>query len=138
MEPEKEPVLTYGIPRCMNMYENFPFWCAFLTTCGFRVALSSPSDFKLYEKGAPTVMSENICFPAKLAHGHIFDLIEKKVDRIFYPTVVYEQQEHDDALNSFNCPVITGYPDLLKSAIDPAGKHGIPLDNPAAAYNLLV
>ena len=137
MEPEKEPVLTYGIPRCMNMYENFPFWCAFLTTCGFRVALSSPSDFKLYEKGAPTVMSENICFPAKLAHGHIFDLIEKKVDRIFYPTVVYEQQEHDDALNSFNCPVITGYPDLLKSAIDPAGKHGIPLDNPAVSFKRL-
>jgi len=74
------------------MYENFPFWNAFLTTCGFSVVLSAPSSQKLYAKGASTVMSENICFPAKLAHGHIFDLVDKKVDRIFYPTVVYEQK----------------------------------------------
>ena len=134
MEPEGEPILTYGIPRCLNMYENFPFWNTFLTSCGFKVVLSSPSNFKLYEKGAPTVMSENICFPAKLAHGHILDLIEKKVDRIFYPTVVYEQKEYTDALNSFNCPVVTGYPDLLKSAINPDEKYGIPIDNPPTSF----
>lgn len=133
-EPKGEPILTYGIPRCLNMYENFPFWCAFLTRCGFRVVLSSTSDLRLYEKGSPTVMSENICFPAKLAHGHIFDLIGKKVDRIFFPTVVYEQEEYDDALNTYNCPVVTGYPDLLKSAINPEGKFGIPLDNPAVSF----
>ncbi|RLC13928.1 MAG: CoA activase, partial [Deltaproteobacteria bacterium] len=84
IKPEGDPILTYGIPRCLNMYENFPFWNTFLTSCGFKVVLSSPSNFKLYEKGASSVMSENICFPAKLAHGHIVDLIEKKVDRIFY------------------------------------------------------
>ena len=132
--PEGEPILTYGIPRCLNMYENFPFWNTFLTSCGFKVVLSSPSNFKLYEKGASSVMSENICFPAKLAHGHIVDLIEKKVDRIFYPIVVYEQQEFSDALNSFNCPVVTGYPDLLKSAINPGEKHHIPLDNPPVSF----
>ncbi|MBT8762723.1 2-hydroxyacyl-CoA dehydratase [Desulfohalobiaceae bacterium Ax17] len=133
-EPEKEPILTYGLPRCLNMYENFPFWCAFLTTCGFRVVLSSPSNFNLYEKGACTVMSENICFPAKLAHGHIFDLVEKKVDRIFYPTVVCEQEEYEDVLNTYNCPVVTGYPDLLKSAVNPKQKFGIPLDSPAISF----
>ncbi|WP_299983376.1 acyl-CoA dehydratase activase-related protein [Desulfobacula sp.] len=134
MKPEGDPILTYGIPRCLNMYENFPFWNTFLTFCGFKVVLSSPSNFKLYEKGAPSVMSENICFPAKLAHGHIVDLIEKKVGRIFYPTVVYEQEEYSDALNSFNCPVVTGYPDLLKSAVNPNGKYNIPLDNPPISF----
>lgn len=129
MEPEGDPILTYGIPRCLNMYENFPFWSAFLTTCGFRIVLSSPSNFNLSEKGTSTLMSENICFPAKLSHGHIIDLIEKKVDRIFYPTVVYEQKEYIDAVNNYNCPVVTGYPDLLKSAVNPQ-KYGIPLDNP--------
>ena len=133
-EPEKEPILTLGIPRCLNMYENFPFWSAFLVTCGFKVVLSSPSDYRLFEKGASTVMSENICFPAKLAHGHIFDLLEKGVDRIFYPTVVHEKKEYTGILNSFNCPVVTGYPDLLKSAIDPEGRQGIPLDNPAVSF----
>jgi len=134
MDPEGEPVLTYGIPRCLNMYENFPFWATFLTACGFKVVLSSPSNLKLYEKGASTVMSENICFPAKLAHGHIFDLAEKKVDRIFYPTVVYEQEEYEDVLNTYNCPVVTGYPDLIKSAVNPERKFGIPLDNPAISF----
>jgi predicted CoA-substrate-specific enzyme activase len=134
MEPDGNPILTFGIPRCLNMYENFPFWSAFLTTCGFKVVISSPSNFKLFEKGAPTVMSENICFPAKLAHGHIFDLLERKVDRIFYPIVVYERKEYSDALNSFNCPVVTGYPDVVKSAIDPEGKYKIPLDNPAVSF----
>lgn len=133
-EPEGEPILTFGIPRCLNLYENFPFWCAFLTKCGFRVVLSSASNFKLYEKGFSTVMSENICFPAKLAHGHIFDLCKKNIDRIFYPTVVYEQEEYKDALNTYNCPVVTGYPDLLKNAINPEKKFKLPLDNPIVSF----
>lgn len=132
--PEGEPILTYGLPRCLNIYENYPFWCAFLTRCGFRAALSSASNFKQYEKGTSTVMSESICFPAKVAHGHIFDLVEKKVDRIFYPMVVYEQKEYKDALNSYNCPVVTGCPDLLKSAVNPEQNFGIPLDSPAISF----
>ncbi|MEA3414882.1 MAG: acyl-CoA dehydratase activase [Thermodesulfobacteriota bacterium] len=134
MEPERDPIITFGIPRCLNMYENFPFWSAFLTACGFKIVLSSPSNFKLFEKGASTVMSENICFPAKLAHGHIFNLLERKVDRIFYPIVVHEKKEYQDVLNSFNCPVVTGYPDVVKSAIDPKGKYKIPFDNPAFSF----
>ncbi|WP_148214161.1 acyl-CoA dehydratase activase-related protein [Denitrovibrio acetiphilus] len=134
-EPEGKPVLTYGIPRCLNMYENYPFWCTFLTSCGFKVVLSSVSNFRLYEKGLNSVMSENICFPAKLAHGHIIDLADKKVDRIFYPTVIYEHKEYEDALNSYNCPVVTGYPDLLKNAINPKKKFNIPLDKPVVSFN---
>ena len=133
-KPAGAPILTFGIPRCLNMYENFPFWSAFLIECGFGVVLSSQSDSKLFERGSATVMSENICFPAKLAHGHIFDLIDRGVDRIFYPTVVHERKEFTEVLNSFNCPVVTGYPDLLKSSIDPEGKYGIPIDNPAISF----
>lgn len=133
-EPEGKPILTYGIPRCLNIYENYPFWCEFLTSCGFRVVLSSESNFKLYEKGLNTIMSENICFPAKLAHGHIFDLAERKVDRIFYPTVTYESKEYVDALNSYNCPVVTGYPDLLNNAINPEKKFNIPFDKPTVSF----
>ncbi len=132
-EPSGPPILTYGIPRALNMYENFPFWCTLLTSLGFKVVLSSPSNFKMYEKGISTVMSENICFPAKMVHGHIMDLIEKGVDRILYPMVVFEEREHPGAFNSFNCPVVTGYPDLIKSAIDPLS-YGIPLDIPAISF----
>ena len=134
VEPSTPALLTYGIPRCLNMYENFPFWTAFLVECGFKVVLSSPSSIKRYERAASTVMSDNICFPAKLAHSHILDLVEKGVDRIFYPIVVHEQEEFQDAVNSYNCPVVTGYPDVLKSAIDPEKRYGIPFDSPAIGF----
>jgi len=134
MEPDRLPVLTFGIPRALNMYENFPFWSAFLIECGFKVVLSDTSSVELFEKGTGTIMSDNICFPAKLAHGHIIDLTEKGVDRIFYPTVVYENKERPDTMNSFNCPIVTGYPDVLKSSIDPDGKYGIPMDSPVISF----
>lgn len=132
--PKDSPILTYGIPRCLNMFEDFPFWAAFLTKCGFKVVLSSPSSLKLFERGISSVISDNICFPAKVAHGHIFDLSNKKVDRIFYPIVVHEQKEYSDVLNSYNCPVVTGYPDVIRSSIDPEKKFGIPMDSPAVSF----
>lgn len=132
--PDGVPRLTFGIPRVLNMYENFPFWCTFLTACGFGVLLSASSRAGLFEKGVGTVMSDNICFPAKLTHGHIVDLVEKGVDRIFYPTVVYEQDEYPHTLNSYNCPIVTGYPDVIKSAVDPGGRHGIPVDSPVISF----
>jgi predicted CoA-substrate-specific enzyme activase len=134
MSPIGAPKLRIGIPRILNMYENFPFWCTLFTEVGFEVVLSPVSTMKLYEKGSGTVMSENICFPAKLAHGHIIDLIEQKVDRIFYPMVSYEHCEFHDAHETFNCPVVTGYPDVIKSSIDPTGKYGIPFDKPAITF----
>jgi predicted nucleotide-binding protein (sugar kinase/HSP70/actin superfamily) len=85
--------------------------------CGFKVVLSDTSSTGLFEKGSGSVMSDNICFPAKLVHGHIINLIEKNVDRIFYPTVVYENKEYCDIINSFNCLIVTGYPDVIRSSI---------------------
>ncbi|MDD3079556.1 MAG: acyl-CoA dehydratase activase-related protein [Paludibacter sp.] len=119
-----------GIPRVLNMYENFPFWKTLFEGCGFGVVVSPQSDTKLYQKGVGNVMSDNICFPAKLAQGHILSLIESKVDRIFYPIVPKEEKEFTSTNNSFNCPVVSGYPDVIRSAIDPQASHGIPFDTP--------
>lgn len=134
MEPEGKSILSFGIPRALNMYENFPFWNNYFTACGFRVVLSSPSTTQLFEQGVHAVMSDNICFPAKLMHGHIIDLINRKVDRIFYPNVVREQKEHSSSCDSFNCPIITGYPDVVRSASNSENCHEIPLDSPAISF----
>jgi predicted CoA-substrate-specific enzyme activase len=134
-DPPSLPILTLGIPRALNQYENFPFWSTLLVESGFRVRVSDPSSNALYKRGAGTVMSENICFPAKLTHGHIYNLIEAGVDRIFYPMVFYEEREFADSVNCYNCPIVSGYPDVVRSAIDPEGKFGIPLDAPAINLN---
>jgi predicted nucleotide-binding protein (sugar kinase/HSP70/actin superfamily) len=131
---QKHPI-TVGIPRALNMYENFPFWSELFYECGINVVVSRPSTFKQYEKGIGTVMSDNICFPAKLMHGHIYDLLEMKVARIFFPFVVYETKEHPSVANSFNCPVVTGYAEVLKSSIDTATKFNIPLDSPTINFD---
>ncbi|MBN1414187.1 MAG: 2-hydroxyacyl-CoA dehydratase [Bacteroidales bacterium] len=123
-----------GIPRALNMYENYPFWHTLFTECGFAVRLSAPSTLKQYEAGVHSIMSDNICFPAKLMHGHIYDLIHQGIDRIFFPYVVYEKMEDTNASNSYNCPIVSGYSDVIKSAIDPAGKYGIPVDSPVIGF----
>jgi predicted nucleotide-binding protein (sugar kinase/HSP70/actin superfamily) len=133
-EPAGEARLTLGIPRALNIYENYPFWCTLLVESGLKVRLSDPSSSAIFESGARTVMSENICFPAKLLHGHIFNLIEAGVDRIFYPMVFYEKREFADAINCFNCPIVSGYPDVVRSAIDPQAGYGIPFDQPAITF----
>lgn len=133
LKPAGPPKLRIGIPRALNMYENFPFWCTLFVELGMEVVLSSHSNAALNEKGAGTVMSDSICFPAKLVHGHIMELIEKKVDRIFYPTVVYEHDEQQ-GFNSFNCPIVTGYPEVIRSAINPEGQYGIPFDTPPLTF----
>ena len=126
--------LTVGIPRALNMYENFPFWSELFAECGINVVFSRPSTFKQYEKGIGSVMSDNICFPAKLMHGHIHDLLEMKVNRIFFPFVVYEKKEHPSVANSFNCPVVTGYAEVIKSSIDTATRFNVPFDSPAINF----
>lgn len=132
--PAGKPILSFGIPRALNFFANFPFWSTYLTSCGFEVVLSSQSTTGLLEKGIHTVMSDNICFPGKLVHGHIFDLMDKKVDRIFYPNVIYEQKSHTSSWNSYNCPVVTGYPDIIRSSIDPLKARNIPLDSPTISF----
>ncbi|MDC7220086.1 MAG: acyl-CoA dehydratase activase [Spirochaetales bacterium] len=135
MEPagSKGSPLKIGIPRVLNMWDDFPFWCELFVQSGFEVVLSDPSSMELAAKGYGTVMSENICFPAKLTNGHIFNLMEKDVDRIFYPMVRYSRPEYEDADNEYNCPVVTGYPQVIESSINPEGR-GIPFDRPPLSF----
>lgn len=109
---------TVGIPRVLNMYENYPFWHTFFTKLGFAVVLSPRSDKKIFEKGMDSIPSEAVCYPAKLAHGHIAALMEKGLHFIFYPSVVYENQEFTGCHNHFNCPVVSGYPEVIKNNTD--------------------
>lgn len=123
-----QPLMTVGIPRCLNMYEEYPFWHTLLTACGIQVRLSDPSRSQEYESCARMVMSDNICFPAKLAHAHIENLKQKGVDRIFMPFVVHERM--DGGQNSYNCPVVTGYSEVIKSVQG----EGIPIDSPVISF----
>ncbi|MDF9831416.1 acyl-CoA dehydratase activase [Parabacteroides sp. PF5-6] len=136
-QPEKinTALPVIGIPRVLNMFENYPFWHRLLTGCGFKVVLSPESTFTLYQKGVGSVMSENICFPAKLVHGHILALAESGVDRIFYPIIPKEEKEFKASNNSYNCPVVSGYPDVIRSAIHPEERFGIMLDKPVITFS---
>ncbi|NLL72320.1 MAG: 2-hydroxyacyl-CoA dehydratase [Clostridiales bacterium] len=109
---------SIGIPRVLNMYENYPFWFTLLSNLGFRVVLSPRSSKKIYEKGLETIPSESTCYPAKLCHGHILSLIEEGVKVIFYPSVVYEKKEYKKADNNYNCPIVISYPEVVKHNID--------------------
>ncbi|NSA02310.1 putative CoA-substrate-specific enzyme activase [Clostridium beijerinckii] len=103
-----------GIPRVLNMYENYPFWFTLLTNLGFSVKLSAPSSKKIYGLGIETIPSESACYPAKLAHGHIMNLINRGIKNIFYPCISYEKKEFMDAQNHYNCPMVTSYPEAIK------------------------
>ncbi|MDA3901104.1 MAG: acyl-CoA dehydratase activase [Spirochaetes bacterium] len=126
--------IRIGIPRILNMFENFPFWATFFNDCGIDVVLSDRSNVEIFEAGVKSVMSENICFPAKIAHGHILNLVEKDVDRIFFPNVVFERDEYEGSQNTYNCPVVTGYPCVIRSSIDPESRFNIPLDSPPISF----
>lgn len=129
------PKLTIAIPRVLNQYSNYPFWHKLFTECGIKILLTPPSTMSLYETGAGSIMSDNICFPAKIVHGHIMWAVNQKPDRIFYPIVTYEKNEFKNTENSFNCPIVSGYSDVIKSSPDPMGKYGIPFDNPVCNFN---
>lgn len=120
--------LTIGIPRCLNMYEDYPFWWTLFTRCGIRVCLSQPSRYSAYEQNARMVMADNICFPAKLVHSHVQDLIDRRVDRVFMPFVIFEHQGKEQ--NSYNCPIVTGYSEVIKGV--QAGD--IPIDSPTINF----
>ena len=108
-----------GIPRVLNMYDNYPFWFTFFTALGFRVVLSPASTRKIYELGIESIPSESECYPAKLAHGHVQWLINQGVQHIFYPSVPYERNEFEEANNHYNCPIVTSYPENIKNNMDP-------------------
>ncbi|MBO5313178.1 MAG: 2-hydroxyacyl-CoA dehydratase [Clostridia bacterium] len=118
LSPEEAKRGEIGIPRVLNMYENYPFWATFFKALGFRVVLSPKSTRKLYELGMDTIPSESECYPAKLSHGHIKYLIEQGVKTIFYPCVFYERQEKESAQNHFNCPIVVSYSENLKNNVE--------------------
>ena len=99
-----------GIPRALNMYENYPFWFTLLTSLGFKVMISGRSSHELFETGIESIASENICYPAKLVHGHVKWLLNKGVKTIFYPCVSYEDNLVPNTDNHYNCPVVANYP----------------------------
>ena len=127
---EKAKRGVIGIPRALNMYEDYPLWFTLLTRLGFRVELSSPSSKKLFFSGYASIPSQTVCYPAKMAHGHIMDLIAKNVDYIFYPCIPREQKEFASQADSYNCPVVTGYPELLAKNITEIKESGIPFFAP--------
>ncbi|EOD00447.1 2-hydroxyacyl-CoA dehydratase [Caldisalinibacter kiritimatiensis] len=109
---------TIGIPRVLNMYEDYPFWVTFFTELGYRVVLSGRSSKKLYELGMETIPSDTVCYPAKLVHGHIADLIKKGVNKIFYPSIPYNRKEDKNANNQYNCPIVTSYPETINANME--------------------
>lgn len=132
--PISQPKMRLGIPRILNMFEDFPFWQALFSAFDIEVVLSDLSTFENYEKGLKEVMSENICFPAKLVHSHIANLATKGVERIFFPYVVFEKKESSNAANSYNCPIVSSYSILIKNQTFKNKSANIPIDNPVFTF----
>lgn len=132
---EDAPRGVIGIPRVLNMYENYPFWFTFFTRLGFRVILSPASSKDVYALGHETIPSESACYPAKIAHGHIAALLKDGVNTIFYPSTVFERQEQQGASNHYNCPMVISYPDVLKNNMDTLTEPGVNYLNPFLPYD---
>ena len=125
---------TIGIPRVLNLYENYPFWFTFFNQLGFRVVLSPVSTRKIYELGIESIPSESECYPAKLAHGHVQWLINQGIKTIFYPSIPYERQEFAEANNHYNCPIVTSYPENIKNNIDAIVNHEVDFLHPFISF----
>ena len=135
LDEDKAPMGVIGIPRCLNVYENYPFWFTFFTKLGFRVVLSDNSSKSLYESGMETIPSESVCYPAKLSHGHVMNLINKGIKNIFYPSIPHEQRIDDKANNNFNCPIVTSYPEVIANNVDALKENGINFIHPFLPYD---
>ena len=136
------PVLTkeeakrgiVGIPRVLNMYENYPFWHTFFTKLGYQIVLSPTSNRKIYELGIESIPSESECYPAKLVHGHTKWLIDQGINYIFYPSIPYERNEVEGANNHYNCPIVTSYPENIKNNVEELKNSSILFDNPFLSF----
>ncbi|MDR1412597.1 MAG: acyl-CoA dehydratase activase-related protein, partial [Actinomycetes bacterium] len=126
---------TVGLPRALNLYENYPFWHTFFTYLGYRVVLSDPSTKATFEEGIESMPSESVCYPAKLAHGHIENLLRKDIDFIFMPCIVYERKEDPGAQNQFNCPVVISYSEALRLNVDDLNGSRTQFLNPFIPYH---
>jgi predicted CoA-substrate-specific enzyme activase len=123
-----------GIPRVLNMFENYPFWFTFFTELKYEVVLSPTSTRKIYELGIESIPSESECYPAKLAHGHVSWLLKKGIKFIFYPCIPYERQEFPDAVNHYNCPIVTSYAENIKNNVDELKDPSIDFRNPFMSF----
>lgn len=121
---------TLGIPRVLNIYEDYPFWYTLFTALGYRVILSGRSSRRMYELGMETIPSDTVCYPAKLVHGHIIDLVNRGIKKIFYPCIPYNFKEDAASDNCYNCPVVTSYPESIKANLDILRERGILFLNP--------
>ena len=134
LAPEEATRGTVGIPRVLNMYENYPFWATFFKKLGFSVVLSPSSTRKIYELGIDSIPSESECYPAKLAHGHVTWLIHQNVDFIFYPCIPYERNEFPDSNNHYNCPIVTSYAENIKNNVDEITSGQMKFLNPFMSF----
>ena len=125
---------TVGIPRVLNMFENFPFWAVFFKKLRYHVVLSPQSSRQLYELGIESIPSESECYPAKLVHGHISWLIKQGIKFIFYPCIPYERNESPDAGNHYNCPMVTSYAENIKNNVEELAEERVRFVNPFMAF----
>ena len=125
---------TIGIPRVLNMYENYPFWATFFKALKFKVVLSPQSTRSIYELGIESIPSESECYPAKLAHGHVTWLIRQGIDCIFYPCIPYERNEFPDSNNHYNCPIVTSYAENIKNNVDEITSGQVRFLNPFMSF----
>ncbi len=136
LSEEYAPRGTVGIPRVLNMHENYPFWFTFFTQLGFSVVLSPKSSKHLYEMGMESISSDTVCYPAKMVHGHIKWLVNQDVKLIFYPNINYEMNEDTQAPNHYNCPVVGTYPEVIANNMDDIFKEkGICFSHPFLPYD---
>ncbi len=136
LAPEKASRGVVGIPRVLNLYENYPFWFTFFTELGYSVKLSPRSSRAVYSKGIETMPSESVCYPAKIAHGHIQALIDDGVKFVFYPCLPYERQEDEHADNHYNCPVVGSYPEVIRQNMrDEFVNNGVTFAAPFLPFN---
>ena len=119
-----------GLPRALNMYENYPLWFTLFTRLGFRVELSAPSTRETFALGGGTIPSQTLCYPAKLCHGHVADLVGRGVDSIFFPCVPLENKEFTEQDHRYNCPVVGGYPEILQHNMDMLHERGVAFYSP--------
>ncbi|MEE1195451.1 MAG: acyl-CoA dehydratase activase-related protein [Lachnospiraceae bacterium] len=131
---DKAPRGTVGIPRVLNMFENYPFWFTFFTKLGYRVVISPTSTRKIYELGIESIPSESECYPAKMAHGHVTWLLKQGIKFIFYPCIPYERKEFPDAVNHYNCPIVTSYAENIKNNVEELRDPSITFMNPFLVF----
>lgn len=133
--PEDEAIRgKVGIPRVLNMFENYPFWFTFFTKLKYQVVLSPTSTRKIYELGIESIPSESECYPAKLAHGHVTWLLKQGIKYIFYPCIPFERTEFEEAVNHYNCPIVTSYAENIKNNVDELNDPSITFRNPFLAF----